>query len=206
MLTLPILFIALMSSNFILNVFADDPRFCNNEPVCKPCNCNASGRCSGFCHHDKGSTGPKHCDLNALGCTCPPGNKVLAGGSFLERRGGCMSVGRGGRGKIGVEPHGSCIQYNNYISCLASAPVYCRWDAARQMCVDIRDAAKKDQAKKDPTKNVPTQKDPTKNVPTKKDPTQKAPTQKDPTKNAPPKKDPTKKDPTKKAPTKKVPT
>ncbi|OBR16315.1 hypothetical protein CH63R_01495 [Colletotrichum higginsianum IMI 349063] len=178
MLTLKLLFITLMSSIFFLKVFADDPGFCNNEPVCKPCNCNSAGKCQGFCHHDKGNSGPKHCDLNAQGCQCPPGSKALAGASFLERRGGCMSVGGrggGGGGKIGAEPHGSCGQYNGYYACVYTAPYYCRWIG--NTCVDIRGTGqKKAPAKKDPTKKAPTKKDPTKKAPTKKAPSKKVPT------------------------------
>ncbi|TDZ53979.1 hypothetical protein CTRI78_v006674 [Colletotrichum trifolii] len=142
MLTLRTLLIALASCVLILHVLADDPGFCNNVAVCTPCNCNAGGKCAGFCHTDKG-TGVKHCDLQAMGCKCPPSMK-------LHRRGGCMSVGhRGGGGgpKVGAEPVGSCGQ----------APHYCRWFADAGVCADIRGRppASTTPAKKGPTKKAP---------------------------------------------------
>ncbi|TDZ46102.1 hypothetical protein CTRI78_v008984 [Colletotrichum trifolii] len=101
MLTSRLLPAVLASTVFLFTVFANDPGFCNSQPVCTPCNCNAAGRCSGFCHTDKGST-TKHCDQQALGCKCPPGLK-------LHRRGGCFS----GNPRIGVDPPGACFQVSS---------------------------------------------------------------------------------------------
>ncbi|WQF77055.1 hypothetical protein CDEST_02069 [Colletotrichum destructivum] len=169
MLTLKILLLTLMSSNLFFRVFANDPGFCNNEPVCKPCNCNAGGKCQGFCHHDVGGTnGPKHCDTQAMGCKCPPTNKMaLAGVSFVERRGGCTRVGR-------VVPRPDCSRYGNYFDCEITGPDHCKWDPDIRICYSI--GGGKASTKKDPTKSIPTKKDPT-----KKDPTQKVPTKKVPT-------------------------
>ncbi|KAL0944963.1 uncharacterized protein CTRU02_202850 [Colletotrichum truncatum] len=153
MLTLQVLLVALTSSNFVLQVFANDPAFCNNVAVCTPCNCNASGRCTGFCHHDSGSTGPKHCDLQAQGCRCPPGTMAATGGSYFERRGGCMSVGGRGGGRVGTIPQGACAQYNSYYSCVYTAPYYCRWIS--NTCVDIRGRPHQATEEED-TKNGPT--------------------------------------------------
>ncbi|KAL0936788.1 uncharacterized protein CTRU02_209003 [Colletotrichum truncatum] len=176
MLYLQALLIALTSSGIGIKVLADDPGFCNNVALCTPCLCDAGGKCEGFCHHDRGSAGPKHCDLQSGGCKCPRGFELAMKdtNSTIKRRGGCFSKGRGGI--VGAEPHGSCGQYNSYFACVASAPYYCRWDPTIQQCVDIRGPGKK----KEP--QTPTGSEVKKDPKSMKDP--------GPKKNPKPKKDP----------------
>ncbi|KAK2733083.1 hypothetical protein CKAH01_19024 [Colletotrichum kahawae] len=155
-----ILLLALTSNEINIQVVADDPGFCNNVAVCTPCNCNGGGRCEGFCHHDSGGASTKHCDLQAMGCTCPPS------ASLMQRRGRCMSVGHRGSGGGKVQPLPSGT------SC-AESPYYCRWIG--NTCVDIR-ATRTNAAGAKDTKKSPNQKGPSQKGPSKKGPNQKGPT------------------------------
>ncbi|KAK4632044.1 Ecp42 [Fulvia fulva] len=114
---------------FTLQVFAADP-FCDDSKVCTPCMCNAAGRCQGFCHTVRGSSGPspsRFCDTSADNkrCGCPTKRDTIM------RRGACMSTG-------GIKTHpitkDDCALLNQAILCETSSYGVCQWDYTRDAC------------------------------------------------------------------------